>query len=235
MRENYILEIRDLTKKYERFLLDHINFGLQAGKITGLIGANGAGKSTTMKLLLRIIEADSGEIIFHGNNILNRNDMSYKEKIGYVGENIDYFSKCQLKDITKFYKSFYPSWDDNYYKQLFEKFHLSDTYKMMELSKGMSMKFNLCLALSHRPKLLLLDEPTSGLDPLVRNEILVILKEYVEKYKATILFSSHITEDMEKIADDLIFINQGKIIDRCETRQLLDAGVEIDTYLQNLI
>lgn len=235
MRENNILEVKDLTKKYEKFLLDHINFDLQAGKIIGLVGANGAGKSTTMKLILRIIEPDSGEIIFQGNNILNSNNMLYKENIGYVGENIDYFSKCQLKDVEKFYKSFYSSWDDNYYKKLFEKFHLSSTYKIMELSKGMSVKFNLCLALSHRPKLLLLDEPTSGLDPLVRNEILLILKDYVKQYKATILFSSHITEDMAKIADNLLFINQGKIVDRCETKYLLDAGVEIDTYLQNLI
>lgn len=235
MNAKNMLDVRGLTKKYEKFKLDNINFSLETGKITGLIGANGAGKSTTMKLLLRIIEPDSGDIVFQGENIAKNKRMLYKENIGYVGENMDFFSKCQLKDIKKFYKSFYSAWDENYYKMLFEKFNLNRTYKIMELSKGMRMKFNLCLALSHSPQLLLLDEPTSGLDPLVRNEILNILKNYVERSKSSVLFSSHITEDMTKIADDLLFINQGKIIERCETKKLLAKGYEIDGYLENLV
>lgn len=178
---------------------------------------------------------DSGEVIFSNNNIYKSGSMLYKEYIGYVGENIDYFIKCQLKDIKNFYKSFYRTWNENYYKMIMGKFELIDTYRMMELSKGMRVKFSLCLALAHKPKLLLMDEPTSGLDPLVRNEILAILKNYVKTNEASILFSSHITEDMAKIADDLLFIYKGRIIEKCLTQNLLAKGIDIDSYLENLI
>ena len=193
------------------------------------------GKSTTIKLLLQIIKADDGEIYFQNRNILENKDISYKRKIGYVGENTDFFSQCRLNDIKKFYQSFYPDWIEDDYKVISNKLGIKSNYKMKDLSKGMRMKFNLCLALSHRPKLLLMDEPTSGLDPLVRNEVLYILKEQVRKYGTSILFSSHIIEDMEKIADYLIFIHQGKIIEQCEAKKILNQGISIDMYLENLI
>ena len=230
-----IMKVIGLRKRYPEFFLNNISFHLESGKITGLIGANGMGKSTTIKLLLQIIKADDGEIYFQNRNILENKDISYKRKIGYVGENTDFFSQCRLNDIKKFYQSYYPDWIEDDYKVISNKLGIKSNYKMKDLSKGMRMKFNLCLALSHRPKLLLMDEPTSGLDPLVRNEVLYILKEQVRKYGTSILFSSHIIEDMEKIADYLIFIHQGKIIEQCEAKKILNQGISIDMYLENLI
>lgn len=235
MGHNKILEVKELSKKYDEFLLDNVTFGLDSGKIKGLIGPNGSGKSTTMKLILRIVERDYGDVLFNKTSIYICKDMSYKEKVGYVGENTDFFINEKLKDIKTFYKSFYKTWDENYYISIINKFELNDNYKMVELSKGMRMKFSLSLALSHKPKLLLMDEPTSGLDPLVRNEILKILKDYAKENETSILFSSHITEDMFKIADDLLFIYKGKIIGDCPTESLITKGYDIDTYLENLI
>lgn len=233
--KNKILEVTDLCKRYPDFYLDHIHFQLEEKKIIGLIGANGAGKSTILKLLLRIIDPDQGKIFFQGKDILVHKRMDYKRKIGYVGENIEFFSKCRLEKIKKFYQNFYPSWKENDFNDMLNKMGLKLNYKMEDLSKGMKMKFNLCLALSHHPALLLLDEPTAGLDPLVRNEILKILREQVEEYRTSVIFSSHITEDMEKISDELLFIHQGKIIDYCNTKDLISKNVPIDVYLESLI
>lgn len=232
---NSVLSIRGLTKKYDKFMLDQIDLDLYPGKITGLIGPNGAGKSTTMKLILKIIEADGGIIKFGETNVSATKEMTYKEKIGYVGENLDYFIKSDLKEIKKFYSSFFLSWDEALYQHLLTKFDLVEKYKMMHLSKGMRVKFALCLALAHRPKLLLMDEPTSGLDPLVRNEILKILKAYAVDNNASILFSSHITEDMTKIADDLVFIYGGKIVDRRNAKEIIEFNINIDEHLETLV
>lgn len=205
------------------------------GEIVGIIGPNGAGKSTTLKIILGIIDADSGTIVMKDEKINKDNHKKIKGKIGYVGEDPSFFEKSRLKEIKNFYRLFYDTWDERYYRMLMERFELLDDYKVIELSKGMKVKFSLCLALSHKPELLVLDEPTSGLDPLVRNEILALLKEYAEEYNAGIIFSSHITEDMEKIAEKLIFIYKGNVLDQCATKNLLEQGISIDTYLENLI
>jgi len=230
-----VLEVNDLSKRYDNFLLSDVSFTLEEGRIVGMIGPNGAGKSTTMKLILGIIKPDQGNIIFQGDNRLFDDCKAYKEKIGYVGEATDFFSKCKLSGIKNFYKSFYRTWDDHYYAMVLERLQLSETYKMEELSKGMRVKFSLCLALSHKPELLLMDEPTSGLDPLIRNDILAILRDYAKDHHASIMFSSHITEDMEKIADKLLFIYKGKIIDKRATEELTGKGIAIDVHLENLI
>ena len=230
-----LLMIKGLTKRYNDFLLDHIDLELYSGKITGLIGPNGAGKSTTMKLILKIIEADGGTIKFDNVDIFETKGTKYKEEIGYVGENLDYFIKSDLKAIKKFYSSFYSNWDEKLYQSLLRTFELTDHYKMGQLSKGMRLKFALCLAMAHRPKLLLMDEPTSGLDPLVRNEILRTLKAYATDHSACILFSSNITEDMTKIADHLVFIYGGKIVDRRETSEILKSEINIDEHLEMLV
>lgn len=235
VKNNRILTIRGLTKKYDNFLLDQIDLELHSGKITGLIGPNGAGKSTMMKLILKIIQADGGSIKFGETNIFDDGAMKYKEEIGYVGENLDYFIKSDLKAIKKFYSSFYSNWDEAMYQSLLTTFELTDNYQMLQLSKGMRVKFSLCLAMAHRPKLLLMDEPTSGLDPLVRNEILKTLKSYAIEHNACILFSSHITEDMTKIADEVIFIYGGKIVDRRKPQEILESNINIDQYLEILV
>lgn len=233
---NLIIEINNLEKKYNSFKLKNISFSLSKGEVVGLIGPNGAGKSTIIKSILNIIESDAGEIIFLGENILNSNNISYKEEIGYVGENVDFFQNQKIKNIKKYYQMYYENWDEQMYQHLFNNiFELSGEMKIKELSKGMKVKFSLALALSHNPKLLIMDEPTSGLDPIVRSKILKILKEYAEKYGTAILFSSHITEDMNRIADKLIFLNHGIILDVCTMDDMKKKECGIDEYLETLL
>jgi len=235
-KDSVIIDIKNLCKAYGKFKLKNISFALSKGEVVGLIGPNGAGKSTTIKLILNIIESDSGEILFLCKDILKANSPLYKEEIGYVGENVDFFLNQKLENIKKYYKIYYKNWDEQTYQYLFKDvFELNGELKMKELSKGMKVKFSLALALSHNPKLLIMDEPTSGLDPIVRSKILRILKEYAQNYDAAILFSSHITEDMNKIADKLIFLNNGEILEECTVEDIKKKDCEIDEYLELLI
>ncbi|MBZ4666271.1 ABC transporter ATP-binding protein [Mahella sp.] len=233
---NIVLEIKKICKTYDDFKLNNISFDLRSGEIIGLIGPNGAGKSTIIKIILKIIESDSGKITFLGDEILNNNQVLYKEHIGYVGENIDFFLNQRLKNIKNFYRVHYSNWDEEHYQYLLKTvFELNDESRPKELSKGMKVKFSLALALSHNPKLLILDEPTSGLDPIVRGKILKILKEYADKKSVAIIFSSHITEDMNKIANKLVFLNKGQILESCTVKDVLDKKYSIDEYLEMLI
>lgn len=235
-KNNSIIKFHNLCKSYDQFKLNRISFNVGKGEVVGLIGANGAGKSTTIKSILKIINADSGEITFLGNNILEDSRPNYKEDIGYVGEDVDFFSNQKLCNIKKFYEIHYNSWDDETYRYLCEDvFELNNETKIKELSKGMKVKFSLSLALSHRPKLLIMDEPTSGLDPIVRRKILEILKDYSKNYDAGILFSSHITEDMKKIADKLVFLDKGELLKECSMEYIKKNNIDIDEYLELLI
>lgn len=233
-KRSNLLSVSNLSKKYCEFNLNGISFSLEEGTITGLIGPNGSGKSTTMKLILGIITRDSGKIQFKNQEVLDIGK-TYKQNIGYVGEAIDFFPDSKLKDIKNFYMMFYPQWNEPYFDKLIYKFNLNINSKMKELSKGMKVKFYLSLCLSHNPALLLMDEPTSGLDPLVRNDVLKLLKDYVDENNASVLFSSHITEDMEKIADQLIFMYKGNIKYKGTPSEVASKGFNISSYLENLI
>ncbi len=236
MGNNITLDVKKVCKKYDDFKLNSISFDVKAGEIVGIIGPNGAGKTTTIKLILKIIESDSGEIDFLGKNIMEDGKSSYKGKIGYVGENTDFFLNQKLKNIKRVYKGYYREWDESYYQYLIKTvFELNEELKIKELSKGMRVKFSLTLALSHNPKLLIMDEPTSGLDPIVRGKILKLLKEHARDRDIAIIFSSHITEDMNKIADRLIFVNRGEILQICTVKNVLDKKYSIDEYLEMLI
>ena len=204
-----VLEINNLSKKYEKFELKNINLKIPEGSILGLIGQNGAGKSTIIKSIMNIIPYDSGSIKINGNNVNIKNEISIKEEIGYVGEHLDFYPDVKLRQIYKFTCKFYRNWDESLFNRLIEIFNIDIDKKIKELSKGMVVKFSLAMALSHRPKFLLLDEPTSGLDPVIRSELLDILSEEVKSRKCSILFSSHITEDIIKIADTVAFIDNG--------------------------
>ena len=206
-----VLEINNLSKKYEKFELKNINLKIPEGSILGLIGQNGAGKSTIIKSIMNIIPYDSGSIKINGNNVNIKNEISIKEEIGYVGEHLDFYPDVKLRQIYKFTCKFYRNWDESLFNRLIEIFNIDIDKKIKELSKGMVVKFSLAMALSHRPKFLLLDEPTSGLDPVIRSELLDILSEEVKSRKCSILFSSHITEDIIKIADTVAFIDNGEI------------------------
>ncbi len=203
-----IIEIKNLNKTYPSFKLDNINLIIPKGSIVGLVGQNGAGKTTLIKLLLEIIHKDSGEIIIFNNDKISE----VKKDIGVVLDESFFPEILKINDIKTIMKNIYPNWDNDLFEQYLKRFKLTNNQPLKELSKGMRKKLEIITALSHHPRLLILDEPTSGLDPIVRNEILDIFREFIENGENSILFSSHITSDLENIADYIIFINEGKIV-----------------------
>lgn len=206
-----VLNIENLNKKYEKFELKNISFSLDEGKIVGFIGRNGAGKTTAIKSIMNFIQIDDGDITFFEK--YNRDNINkIKKYIGFVSGGIDYYSLKPIKVITSVTKRFYDNWDDEAYKDYMNKFNIDENKKPCELSEGMKVKYSLILALSHNAKLLIFDEPTSGLDPVSREELLDIFLELINKEKVTIFFSTHITSDLERCADNIIYIKNGKII-----------------------
>lgn len=206
-----VLEVRNLSKKYNGFELKNINLELPKGMIMGLIGENGAGKSTTIKSILNIIDRDCGEIkIFNLDN--KENEKRVKEEIGVVLDDSFLSDYLNPVDINKIMKNIYINWDENLYFKYIEEFKLPKNKMTKEYSSGMKMKLKIAMALSHHPKLLILDEPTSGLDPVARNEILDIFQDFIQDEENSILVSSHITSDLERVADYITFINNGEIV-----------------------
>lgn len=206
-----VLEIRNLSKKYNGFELKNINLELPKGMIMGLIGENGAGKSTTIKAILNIIDRDCGEIkIFGLDN--KENEKVVKEDIGVVLDDSSLSDYLNPVDINKIMKNIYKNWDENLYFGYIEEFKLPKNKMTKEYSSGMKMKLKIAMALSHHPKLLILDEPTSGLDPVARNEILDIFQDFIQDEENSILVSSHITSDLERVADYITFINSGELV-----------------------
>lgn len=206
-----ILDIKNLSKKYDGFELKNVNIKLPKGMIMGFIGENGAGKTTTIKAILNIINRDSGEIkIFGLEN--KENEREIKENIGVVLDDSFLSEYLNPLDINKIMKNIYENWDEKLYFKYIEDFKLPKEKISKEYSSGMKMKLKIAVALAHHPKLLILDEPTSGLDPVARNEILDIFQEFIQNEEHGIFVSSHITSDLEHIADYITFINDGKII-----------------------
>lgn len=205
-----VLEVSELKKEYPNFTLSGISFTLEKGTITGLVGRNGAGKSTTLKSLLGLISSEGNVRFFDKDFALNETES--KQKIGYVAGGFDFYKMKTLKKIASTYSSFYPTWSDDVYQSLLHTFSLDETKKISALSQGMKVKFSLALALSHGAELLILDEPTSGLDPLSREEICDILLSLVTEKEVTVLFSTHVTTDLTRIADRMIFLSDGKIL-----------------------
>ena len=214
------LEVKELTKVYPSFALDKVSFCVPQGHISGLIGRNGAGKSTTIKGILRLIAAEGNVAVF-GRDII-KDEMEVKQIIGYVGGGFRYYPMNTLAAIRKAYAPFYPTWDQDKYEKFLAQFGLSERKKVKELSEGMKVKFALALALSHEAKLLIMDEPTSGLDPLSREEFCDIILQLVREEGVSVLFSTHITSDLMRIADDIVYISQGKILAACPLKELLD-------------
>lgn len=215
------IEIRKLKKKYDdNFELGEINLDIPSGYVIGLIGENGAGKTTLIKSILSIINIDSGDIkIFNKNN---KDEYLVKEDIGVVLDGMFFPEIMTINDINIVMKSIYKNWDSELFNKYLRKFKLSKSKKIKELSKGMRKKLEIVTALSHHPKLLILDEPTSGLDPVVRNDILEIFLDFIRDEEHTILFSTHITSDLEHIADKIVFIDNGKVILNENKDELLD-------------
>ena len=215
------LEIKNLSKKYPEFTLDNINITLPAGCIMGFIGENGAGKSTTIKAILDLIEKDSGEITILGETNLSKNQR-LKEHIGVVMDECSFPENLNAKEIDKVMKNCYKTWNRTKYMGYLDKFALSLKKPVKEYSRGMKMKLSIAVALSHDSKLLILDEATSGLDPIVRDEILDVFLDFIQDESHSVFISSHIISDLEKICDYITFIHNGKIIFSEVKDELLD-------------
>ena len=207
---NYAIEIKDLIKQFDNFMLGPINLAIPKGTIVGYIGQNGAGKSTTIKLLLGLLNKDSGEIKILDE--INPNSVALKDKLGIVFDDLLVPEEMTLVDVEKFCSRVYSKWNKNSFYKFKEKFNLPDKKIIKNYSRGMKMKLSMAVALSHNAELLILDEATSGLDPIVREEILDLLLDFMQDENHTILIYSHILSDLEKVADYIAFINDGKIL-----------------------
>lgn len=209
---NKAIEIKNLVKKYDSgFTLGTINLDVPSGIIVGLIGENGAGKTTLIKSILNILKIDDGCIKMFGKDLLNF-DVEIKEDVGIVLDDMFLPEVLIVNDLDSIFKGIYKNWDTSLFFEYLSKFKLDKNSKIKTLSKGMRKKLEIACALAHKPKLLILDEPTSGLDPVVRNEVLDIFLDFINDDEHTILLSTHITSDLEHIADNIIFLNDGKIL-----------------------
>lgn len=208
---DYAIELKGVTKKYGSFSLDNVSFKVPKGSIMGFVGENGAGKTTTIKSMLNLIHTDSGMITLLGMDTI-KDDKKIKEQIGVVFDESYFHDNLLIKDISKIMSRIYANWNTDLFEQYINKFKIPKDRIVKELSNGMKMKLSIAVALSHDAKLLILDEATSGLDPVIRDEILDIFLEFIQKEDHTIFISSHITSDLEKIADYITFIHDGKII-----------------------
>lgn len=227
-----ILEIRNLSKKYEGFQLQNINLDLPKGCIMGVVGENGAGKSTLIKLILNLIERNSGKIRVFGKD--NRtHEKEIKEKLGVVLDESSFPENMTTKDISIVMKSIYKNWDEKLFRKYLARFSLPESKKIKDYSKGMKMKLSIVTALTHHPSLLILDEPTSGLDPMVRDEILDLFLEFIQDEEKSILVSSHIISDLEKTADYISFIHKGRLMFSESKDHLLESyGILKCTHAQ---
>lgn len=206
-----VIELKDVVKDYGDFKLDHINFVVPRGSVCGFIGQNGAGKTTTIKLILDVIKRDGGEIKVFGENI-DTNSARLREDIGVVFDEMGFHEFMTGKNINTMMKNIYKNWDEEQFFNYMKEFSLPTKKPCGDFSRGMRMKLQIAVALSHKARFLIMDEPTSGLDPIVRNEMINIFRDYVVDEDHTILMSSHITGDLEKIADEVVFIDGGKIV-----------------------
>ncbi len=213
------LEIKNLTKSYPGFMLDNLNLTLPSGCIMGLIGENGAGKSTTIKLILDMIHKDSGSITILGKDNTDSIELT-KEDIGVVMDEVGIPECLTVKQVGNVMKHTFRNWDDTEYTRLVQKLALPDKKQFKEFSRGMKMKLGIAIALSHNAKLLILDEATAGLDPVVRDEVVEMLSDFTRDENHSILISSHIVSDLEKLCDYIAFIHKGKLL-LCEEKDQL--------------
>lgn len=207
------IEVKGLTKSYEGFSLDHVSFQIPYGSVVGFVGENGAGKSTTIKSILGVTPIEEGEIKLLEHIVTEgAEEESFKEQVGVVFDECNFPLELKIKHIGKMLQNIYRTWDDKKFEEYLTRFALPREKKIKELSKGMKMKLSIAAALSHDSRVLILDEATSGLDPVIRNEILDIFREFIEDETHAVFLSSHITSDIEKIADYIILIHKGRIL-----------------------
>jgi ABC-2 type transport system ATP-binding protein len=217
-----MLSVQNLCKKYTKFELKDVSFSLEPGYIMGFIGRNGAGKTTTLKAILNLVHTDSGSITVMGKEF-RANELELKQKVGFILGGTSYYPKKRLRIITSVVRRFYKNWDESAYEDYLRRFELDESKRVDELSAGMKVKYALALALSHNASLLLLDEPTSGLDPVSRDDMLELFQALIEDGQRSILFSTQITSDLEKCADYVTYIREGRIVASAEKGEFLDG------------
>ncbi|MGN0367876.1 MAG: ABC transporter ATP-binding protein [Wujia sp.] len=226
------IEIKDLTKKYDGFTLDHVSFRVPKGTIMGFIGQNGAGKTTTIKSILHIIDADSGSVTLLGKDFV-KDEIAVKEDIAVVFDEIPFHENFHAIALSRLFAGLYDHWDEDRFFAYLDRFQLPRKKKIGKFSKGMKMKLQIATALSHGAKLLIMDEATTGLDPVVRNEMLDVFREYIQDEENSILMSSHITSDLEKIADGVTYIDKGRILLSGNKDEILEAHGVIKCTLED--
>lgn len=206
-----LLSIKNVSKKYPKFELKDVSFDIPEGAIVGFIGRNGAGKTTTLKGIMNLLHFDSGEVYAFGKNI-RESELEAKQDIGFTLSELSYYPNKTIRQVISVTKRFYKNFDENRYEKLCKLFDLDLDKKIQELSSGMKVKYSLAIALSYNAKLLILDEPTSGLDPISRDEIVDIFKNIIKGKERSVLFSTHITSDLDKCATHIVYIHNGEII-----------------------
>ena len=211
VKELDALKVSHVYKSFDKFQLEDINFHLPKGSIMGLIGENGAGKSTIINCILELVKKDQGDIEIFGTPIEERT-LAQREELGVVLDIGDFYDAFDLEQCEKILRDLYKNWDSTAFEKYKEKFSLPDKKRIQEFSRGMKMKTSIAIALSHHPRILILDEATSGLDPIMRDEILDVFLDFVQDEQHAILISSHISSDLEKVADYITFIHDGKLI-----------------------
>lgn len=221
----YAIEIEGLEKEYDHFKLEDFNLKIPSGMIVGLIGENGAGKTTLIKSILNIVQKDKGSIKIFGKDY-QEYESEIKEDIGVVLDDMFFPEVVTAKDISMVMKDIYKKWDEDLFYHYLKEFQIKDNQTLKTLSKGMRKKLEIATSLSHHPKLLILDEATSGLDPVVRSEVLEIFMKFLEDEEHTILLSTHITSDLEGIADKIVFVEKGKkLLDMDREKLFNDYGI----------
>lgn len=216
------LELKEVCKSFPDFQLNNISLSLPKGYIMGLVGPNGAGKTTTIQLILNMLEKEAGEISVFGMDN-EKKESVIKQNVGVVFDSTFYVDTWTIRDTEKAVSIFYENWDHDVFAKIIKRFNLSMNKKVKELSRGMQMKLMLACAFSHDAKLLILDEPTSGLDPVTRDEFLEILQEFIKDGERSVLFSTHITSDLERVADYITLINQGSLVYSGSMENLIES------------
>lgn len=231
-----VIELQHVTKTFKGFQVKDLSIAVKKGFVTGFIGGNGAGKSTTIKLIMNLLKQDSGSISVFGQTH-ETNERAIKERIGFVYDKNIFYENLTLKDMKKIIRPAYQKWDDAIFHKYIEQFELPLNKKVKTFSKGMKMKASLAIALSHQAELIIMDEPTSGLDPVFRRELLNILHELMQDGDKTIFFSTHITTDLDRIADYIIFLNNASMCSRksfIKSRRTMPSSRGRSTYLMQI-
>ena len=250
---DYALKVTNLNKKYPSFSLKNVSFAVKPGEIMGFIGRNGAGKTTTLKSIMNLLHYESGEISAFDLD-MTENELENKQRIGFALSELNYYPNRTIRQLMNVTKRFYKNFDEQKFDEVCKLFNLNIDKKLEELSSGMKVKYSVAIALSHKAELLILDEPTSGLDPVSRDEVLDIFREVVRSKERAILFSTHITSDLDKCASNITYIHDGEILytgtkkdfvasylfvkDRTKNKSLENeyiASKELDDYIEGLI